>query len=364
MRVVTIVCWLVAAAVLTGLAIWFLTGTVFGFGSGGWTGLRGISNLSFNIGGWENLSGPFEVAGEYTASASGVSSIKIDWIASTVDVEPYDGNDIKITEFAQRKLSDAERLYVSMSGDTLTIRFRERSFSGNMPQKKLEVLIPRQLCGNLNMFEVDSTSGGINVEGVSAVAFKTDAISGAVNITNVKAGSFHVSTTSGSLTVKSVQAEDMKLEGITGSVHVSGSSAGKINCDTTSGRINIEGAYNSVKLNSISGNMTLDDTAQGADVIAETTSGTIELTGSFNEVKTNNISGSATVKSSIIPSSLKADSTSGRVSVYVPNEGTISVNHSSTSGRFSSDVPVTMQNKGAQFSFSTISGTTKIYVLD
>jgi hypothetical protein len=44
----------------------------------------------------------------------------------------------------------------------------------------------------------------------------------------------------------------------------------------------------------------------------------------------------------------------------VPNRGEITVNHSSISGRFSSDIPVIMQSRNAQFNFSSVSGSTRI----
>jgi len=366
MRIITIICWLVAAGALVGLAIWFLTGTVFGIRSdridgSGWSPRWSVG---FNIGGWETLTGPYEVAGEYNVSTAGVSSVKVDWIAGNINVTPYDGADVKITEYAQRQLQDSEKLYISTSGNTLTIRFRERSFSGNMPQKKLDVLIPRSLCENMNDFLVDSASSGIYVEGVGAATFRIDSISGSVNVLNIRSGNFKANSSSGSITVASIRADDMKIESISGSVHVTASSAKTIDGDTTSGSVSIEGAYDDVKLNSISGRMTLDNSSPLAELKAETSSGSMDLSGAFDKVKTSSISGTTTVRSRIIPSALKIDTTSGSIHIYVPNEGTISVRHSSTSGRFSSDIPVTMQNSNAMFDISSISGSARIYVLN
>jgi len=100
MRTITIVCWIVAAMALAGLAIWFLTGTVFGLRSDRLNGSNWGSRWSFglNIGGIDALSGPFEEAGSYTAGTAGVKSINIDWVAGDITVNPYDGGNIKITE--------------------------------------------------------------------------------------------------------------------------------------------------------------------------------------------------------------------------------------------------------------------------
>jgi hypothetical protein len=71
-KIITIVCWVITALVLIGLAVWFLTGSLFGIETG----------LNFNlpkihIGGL--ATGPYEEVGSYTLSADGVSSISVDW---------------------------------------------------------------------------------------------------------------------------------------------------------------------------------------------------------------------------------------------------------------------------------------------
>ena len=365
-RVVTIICWLIAAVALLGLAVWFLTGTVFGIHSDSWSTGDWIPrfSLGFNVGGWESLSGPYNEAGTYTVKTAGIDSINIDWIASGVDVKPYDGADIKITEYAQRELREDEKAYINTSGGTLTVKFREQGVSVRMPQKKLEVLVPGALCENLNKFQVDSASGSVNVSGLGAKTFKTDAISGSVNISDITAGTFDVSTTSGSISVKHVGAEGIKLESISGSIRLSDSSAGTVKCNTMSGSINTAGTFDSIGLGSISGSLTLDSLAAIAVLDAESSSGSLNLSGAFGTVKTESISGTTTIKSSIVPSSLKVETTSGGINIHIPDEGAITVKHSSVSGRFSSDVPITLQNSGAQFNIETISGSARIYVLN
>ena len=53
MKMITITCWIIAALALIGLAIWFLTGTAFGFAERNW-------RIGWSVGtGWETLTGPF-----------------------------------------------------------------------------------------------------------------------------------------------------------------------------------------------------------------------------------------------------------------------------------------------------------------
>ena len=363
MKIITIVCWVVVAAVLLGFAGWFLTGTVFGSRSERWN--RNMP-LSINIGNLEALTGPYNAVGTYNVDAAGLNSIHIDWIAGNTTLRPYDGDQIQITEFAQRELRDNERLHYSASGDTLTIRFIEQNRGAiiNMPTKKLEVLVPRELSESLESLAVDSASGGVDAEGLNPATLKVSSISGSVNLSNIVSRSIGIDSTSGSVTVADALSDTIEIESISGSVRVSGSSARAFDCGTTSGGINVSGEYGAATLKTISGRISLDNSAQLSRLETESTSGSLELWGSFDWVRAETLSGSISVRSTAAPSSLRAESTSGSITVAVPNEGSVTVNHSSVSGRFSSDIPVIMQNGDAQFVLSTISGRISIIELE
>ena len=366
MRIITMSCWLITAIALVGLAIWFLTGTVFGYRSDKWNS-RGLGVEWFsgiNFGGWERLSGPFETVGTFNYSIININSLNIKWVAGDITVTPHNGNDIQITEFAQRKLSDSEKMHISESGGTLTIKFRESIGSFRMPQKRLEVLVPRELCGSLDGLTVDSVSGAVFLDNIGSDSIKTNTTSGRVSISNSTARVLDVSSASGSLTLESAQADEIDLNSISGGIRISDSSAKKIDCDTASGSINISGAFGRAKLNSVSGRITLSNSEAHSTLVANNTSGSLDISGSFDSVKADSTSGRTSIRSLIVPGSLKVGTVSGSIAITVPNEGSISVNHSSVSGRFSSDIPVVMQNRNAQFELSSISGSARILELD
>jgi len=360
MKIITTACWLITALVLAGIAVWFLTGSVFGMRSDSWNG-----NLfsGINISSWETLSGPFEAVGTYNPDASGVDSLNIDWIAGSVTIKPHDGNGFQVTEFAQRNLKENEKLRIGTSGSTLTINYCENGKLVRMPQKKLEVLVPRSLSENLSRLLVDAASSGIYVDSINADTMKTDSISGAIQISNSNSQTLNMDSASGSLTVENIRAEGLKINSISGAIKVSDSSARTLDCETASGSIKVSGAFDNVNFNSISGRIALDNSAPRSIVNTDSSSGSQELSGGFDSVSASSISGSIAVTSTTVPSMLKADTASGSVAVTVPNEGAITVKHSSASGSFSSDIPITMQNRDAQFDFSTISGSTRIYEL-
>jgi DUF4097 and DUF4098 domain-containing protein YvlB len=360
MRIITIACWIIAALALSGVAIWFLTGTVFGIGAGkidsGWDFGIGISGL-------EILSGPYVAVGSYSPGASGIDSLDIDWIAGDVTILPHDGDSFKITEFAQRQLKENEKLIIGTSGGTLTIKYCENNRIIKMPQKKLEVLIPRTLSENLNKLSADAASSGISIDNISADILTANTVSGAIRISGSSSLTFNVDSASGSLTIERVGAQDMKFNTVSGAVRISDSSATSLDGDTASGSINVSGTFQSTKFNSISGRVSLSNSASHSILESDSASGAVEISGAYENVSINSVSGSITIVSSSVPDVLKADTTSGGISITVPNEGSITVHHSSVSGSFSSDIPVVIQNRDAQFVLSSISGSIKIFEL-
>ena len=382
-KVITIVCWLITALAIAGLAIWFMTGTLFGQRAGTRHIDWGFSGI--NVGNLERLTGPYEVDGVYNVEASGINSLNIDWVAGGITVKPYNGNDIRITEYAQRALTNDEKLYYTISGGALTVKYRENNsgISISVLNKRLEMLIPQELCENLDRVNISSISGGVDANDIGASAFAVSTTSGDVNLTGILSNTFSVNTMSGSIMLTSVQTDDMNLDSSSGSVtaarvqangmvinsmsgtaRVSDSSAEMINIYTSSGSINASGAFSNVSLKSMSGRISLDNSAPRSVLDADTSSGSLNLSGLFTRVNIGSMSGSVTIKSAIVPSYLKADTTSGGINIYIPDEGAVSVHHSSTSGRFSSDIPVTIQNGDAQFELSSMSGNTRIFVLN
>ena len=316
-KIITAVCWCIVALVLIGFCGWVLTGTIFGHNVN--FGFSGI------LSGGDGLVGEYLQVGEYSISAQGIDSLNIDWVSGEVSVTPYDGDEIKMTEYARRELKDGEQLKLRSSGGTVSVDYfeRQRIMRINAPAKKLEVLVPRGLCENMNSLVVDVVSATVTVSGMNAGKFSIDTVSGRCDVSDITAQTFKMNSTSGSLTASSVNAD-------------------KITVDTTSGRI----TFSETKARELSG---------------DTTSGTQEYSGMFDIVNIDSVSGKISIDSAEIPSSLKTDTTSGSVTVTIPDGGEITVNHDSISGSFSSDIPVTMKNGSAQFRFSSTSGSVKIY---
>ena len=295
-RIVTIVCWVVAALALIGLAVFFLTGTIFG--NSPW----GNNWFGWNTG-VENLTGPFHVQGEYSVNNSEIDSIYVNWVAGEINIIPHSGNDIRIIESAQRELRDNEILQYTVTGSTLTIRFTYRNVARRAPRKNLEILVPQALSESMNNLSVSTVSGEVYISGINANALE---------------------------------------------------------CDVTSARINATGNFNRVNLNGVNGPMVLMNSAERSVLNVDNVNGATELSGNFETVNVSTVNGNTTVSSGIVPTSLDISGVNSRVNIYIPEGETITVNHSAVNGRLTNEVPVTLQSGNAQFNISLVNGNTSI----
>ena len=315
MKAITVACRIIAAAVLIGLAVWVLTsGTFFG-----WQG----ASFGFNMGGARN------VPSSQSISAQGVRAINIDWVAGRIDVRPWEGSEIQITEYSARELRSGEALRLSAQDGIVSIDFRESRgpIVGNVAPKDLVVLIPHQVSDNLDSFTVNGMSSNIAVSGISATTFSAEAISGRVELTGINSERLNAGTTSGRVELFDVTAVRIDLRTISGRI------------ETTQTRAN--------------------------DLDANTISGRQEISGDFaGRVNLDSVSGRIYLTSTTVPADLRAHAVSGRIAVTVPNDGeVINVQHSSASGRFNSEIPVMMHGGDPQFRLSTTSGRVEIFAL-
>ena len=371
MRTVTIICWSVSAIVIIFLALltlWVAAGN-HSFSIGG---LR--LNLGFGI-----LTGPYMPVGTYTIQTDGIDSLEIDWSSGAVTVKPHDGTEIVITEFAQRELNEEEKLRSSISGATLKIEITTGTILQRLPGKRLEVLIPHGLNGELNLVSAKSSSGRLTMSDITAASINLTSSSGGITISNIQADTVILRSSSGSVNVTDVFAASIKsnassgshkimgtfenadITGSSGSIRIeSGSVISTLKANTTSGGQRFSGSFNSIDASSSSGSIRIENTATDANLSASTSSGGQTHSGSYSNVLLRSSSGSVKLSSAIVPAQLVISTSSGGVRITIPDGEPITVHHTASSGGFSSEVSVIMQTVDAQFRISSTSGSTRI----
>ena len=187
---------------------------------------------------WDGRQAATTSLGEYTVSAEGIQTIEVDWVSGGVWIEPWDGEEILLTEESTVELDEETALCYEVVDSTLSIRFSQEPLTNFNGGKALTVQLPRALAeGGLARLSVETTSADVDMEGVSG-------------------GDLEISTTSGNATVY-------------------GGSFSAAALATTSGDMTMAGDVPEVELSSTSGDLTLEGGGSLLDVTASTVSGDV-----------------------------------------------------------------------------------------
>lgn len=246
--------------------------------------------------------------GAQSLSASGVKSIDVDWISGSAAVEIIDGDDIFISESADRPISDGDALVWSVDDGRLKIEYC-RLNSLNVPEKSLRLGIPASLAENMDEFDFESASASLEIYGVSARDFSFDSVSGKLN-------------------AKDIFARELEL-------------------DSTSGDLSIGGVFD--------------------ELDADTVSGRLLLSGECDELSFSSTSGALTAELKLCPNKLNANTISGDVTLTLPGDSSFTLKFDSISGDLDSELAVkrldgryVCGDGRADFDVDTTSGALKL----
>ncbi len=240
-----------------------------------------------------------------------VDSIDISWLTGPVTVGMSPDDKIHITERSGKTLSESDRMKVSVGSGELTVRWDgqwfRRFFNVNLGwfgqnDKELEVLLPRELAGELAVLDVSNTGGDMSVSGC-------------------KAESLRVSTVSGELVVSACSGENVELNTVSGGVLLSDASASE-----------------KMTVNTVSGDMELTAVSSG-ELTLDTVSGGCRLIGRAEELSANSISGDVLLSLTAPPEDVDMDSVSGGLTLELPGGAGFTVEHDSVSGSFKCAFP-------------------------
>ena len=187
-----------------------------------------------------------------------LSRIELHWTSGSVNIRPYDGDEIVLQETGAD--SEKEQLRYRLRDGVLTIQYCESGFHWNITtHKSLTLLIPRTQAAALLSLEVDTASADVAVQGVTAQSFDLDTASGELRAVDCAFSSFEADTASG----------DCTLENCT---------VGSFEMDAASGRAILSGSVETVEFDSASGDLRITTATAPRKIEVSTASGRTELT--------------------------------------------------------------------------------------
>lgn len=313
---------LITKIVVLSLLVLFLGGAlIFGISSG------------FGLKDFVGESGSAYASDEtrqYTQPVEEIENLDIEWIAGYVEVKPYSGTEIRITEEVSRKVDEEERLRLEQDGDTLRIRWKKSnqlfSFFSWGFGKRLTVEIPESML--LDRVKVNATSADVVVGSLSAEEFELRSTSGSVEGSALKGEEAVLETTSGDIRSEDSAFEKLKVGTTSGGIRLTGTRGTESSLNSVSGGIEYQGSFRTLKANSVSGGIEAVTDILTDAVKLESVSGSVGLTVPENteaKVKYNSISGE-------FRSSLGSDSFSGKNGEFAIGSGTGTIEFSTTSG--------------------------------
>ena len=229
---------LIVAAVLVGLGLCI---AVVGALMGG--RISDLRNTYYDGREWHHgdaLDGSY-TGGEIRVPAESITALSIDWVAGDVKIMVTDGEEIVVTEHADRGIP-AEYALLLEADNTLRIRYSNDVWGIDMPEKDLTVLLPRTVAENLTAVDLSGVSADFAVDRLTVRdAFSFDTASG-----------------------------KLKTEALT-------ATGAKADVNSVSGDIELDGSFREVKAGSSSGEIDLKLRNGPAAVEVSTVSGEVDV---------------------------------------------------------------------------------------
>lgn len=229
---------LIVAAVLVGLGLCI---AVVGALMGG--RISDLRNTYYDGREWHHgdaLDGSY-TGGEIRVPAEDITALDIDWVAGDVKIMVTDGEEIVVTEHADRGIP-AEYALLLEADNTLRIRYSNDVWGIDMPEKDLTVLLPRTVAENLTAVDLSGVSANFAVDKLTVRE------------------SFSFDTTSGKLKTEVLTATGAKAD-----------------VSSVSGDIELDGSFREVKAGSTSGEIDLMLRNAPAAVEVSTVSGEVDV---------------------------------------------------------------------------------------
>lgn len=310
---------------------------------GAFSGLR-----SFPLGDDENKGEPVWKNGE-RFPAQRIYAMRVLWSLGPVNISGYDGEEIVLEECSSKELDDTLKMVVDFSGGNLKVSYCRsdimsgRRWVGGLPQKSLNVLLPRDTALNLDSVLLDSGAGRLAVRELSGYELVLKTGSGEISAESLGGTKLSFTTGSGGITVKDLNGADF-INLRTGSGKVSALSLageGEIKIVTGSGGVEVREAKAGAGFRITVGS--------GFASAYSVQSPSCEISGGSGPVRLN---------FQQIPETVRVKAGSGNVEIGLPqDERGFSVNFQTGSGSFTSDLPVSGKFTDGDGSFESVAGT-------
>lgn len=315
--------WIAKITVLSLLVLFLLGILVFGIQSG--FGLKEFIREEMTYDGESK---------EYTQAIGDIENLEVNWIAGSVEIKPYSGDVIRITETASRETVETELLGLEEEGSTLKIDWKKARqpfefFSWTLG-KKLTIEIPQAM--SLSQLKVTAASADINISGLSADKVEIRNTSGDVGVGNFSGEEVSLHSKSGNIASENCKFSSLRAETSSGEIAFSETSADALALSSVSGKVIAKGQFTSLEADTISGAIEAVNNGLPDSVTLESVTGAISLTVPENITGTVEYSSISGDFSTSFDNAADLPESGEKSGVFHLGEGIGSVRLSTTSG--------------------------------
>lgn len=227
--VIRIVIWSLVALILTGVLV---SGVVL---KGAWS-----SSDDFSVGFTGTVySGEYNIGGGSVTEP--INAVEVHWVSGKIDIAVYDG---EATVIGENEIDDEDyRLRYRVENGRLTVHSEKSGFSFGVikrPKKELTIKIPRAFAQDIRELKINSVSAEINISGLAvSQTVEVDTVSGKVTAEDLTAACLECDTVSGGIKASGA-IESFDLDSTSGSAEIVTSVPLKrLETDTVSGNVTI-----------------------------------------------------------------------------------------------------------------------------
>lgn len=250
---IRLIAWSIAAVALVIILLLGITGRFhwFNFGFNG-----------FNSGYYYTDTDKYQ-AGDGEIEGDKVRDLEINWISGDIKVEVYDGDTVQFFEKSSKELNENEQLHYYNKNGRLIIQFQKAQKKmlsmGKGLNKELTVKIPESTAKAMGYFCVDTVSSETRIKGIHVNKMNLNSTSGGFEIDKCSSVKLTIDSTSGSITANSLVVEE------------------KLELNTTSGSASLEGSFQSVSSDTVSGSIDIISDICPEKVRTDSVSGSVTL---------------------------------------------------------------------------------------
>ena len=203
----------------------------------------------------------YDHANRYTVGgtelADKVTDLDISWLAGNVSISYHSGNEIRVSETANRAMKANEEMRWWLDGSKLYVKYAESGFrSADNLNKQLTVLLPDGL--KLNVTEINTVSAAVQAADLAAETINLNTVSGSAVISVSTAEKIDIDTVSGNAQVEAASADQININTVSGNAFISVMKLNALDAGSVSGNVRIsmpENAGFTADVDSVSGDI-------------------------------------------------------------------------------------------------------------